>query len=205
MKLAIALALSAAVPAAAAVIPIQATPPIAGQADPSPYFLPLDLVEKIECGNKIGSGSRIDTDTVITATHVVTDGGCTIRGKPAEVIYSDPKQDFSVLRTADKSSSRMAISCAAPVEGAEYFAIGYAFGDDFVVQPLTGTSSKVRAGQFAGMKMLRGNIYPGMSGGPVIDRTGSIVGIVNAAPRNGLSSMLSLSLSGTYLCAKPAA
>jgi S1-C subfamily serine protease len=204
MKLAIALALSAVVPAAASVAPASPAPPVSAAADPTPYFLPLDLVEKIECGNKVGSGSRIDSDTVITATHVVDQGGCTIRGKPAEVIYSDPNQDFSVLRAADKSGSRMAISCAVPVEGAEYFAIGYAFGEDFVVQPLTGTASKVRSGKFAGMKMLRGNIYPGMSGGPVIDRAGSIVGIVNAAPRNGLSSMLSLSLSGTYLCAKGA-
>ena len=197
MKLAVALALAAIAPAAAAVVPLPAR---STSADPSGYFIPLNLVEKIECGPYIGTGARIDTSTVITAQHVVNAGHCKASGSAAVDINDEPGHDFTTLRATNPSDMRIAISCEGYVEGREYFAVGYAFGDDFVVQHLTGTGGRVRHGKFAGLAILHGNTFPGMSGGPVVDINGAVVGIVNAGPTNGYSLSLSRPLADTYLC-----
>jgi S1-C subfamily serine protease len=170
-------------------------------AIPSPYFIDLGLVERIRCGDFVGSGARIDSDLVLTAEHVVAGGACSIAGEPATLAYVDKGQDMAVLRTTHPVGGRMTLACAPYAEGREYFAIGYAFGSDFVVQRLTGTKTKMRgASRWRGDPILRGNIYQGMSGGPIVDANGAIVGIVNAGPKNGLGLGISLNLAGTYLC-----
>lgn len=171
-------------------------------AKPSGYFIPLNLVVQIRCGDFVGTGSRINSRTIITATHVIRPGGCSVGGNPVTAVFEQPGQDFAVVRTEAPADDRIVTSCAGYADGGEYFAVGYAFGKDFVVQRLAGSKSRVRGdGKFNGLTLLRGNTYPGMSGGPIVNDRGEIVGIVNAGPRSGYSVTLSRALADTYLCA----
>lgn len=177
----------------------------APEAVPSDYFIPISLVRQLKCDNGNGSGvtgtgSYIDRDLVLTAHHVTGNRSCSIDGTPVQVVYSNADLDISVVRTPDVSEARMTTSCTAPRAGEEYFAIGFANGRDFVVQRFTATGTAVpaRSRDFHGMNVFRGASYHGMSGGPVIDRDGNIVGTLNAG--NERSVMLSRSLSETYLC-----
>lgn len=167
---------------------------------PSPYFIKLDLVEQIICADRTGSGARIDGDLVLTAEHVIEGGPCTIGGALVEVVHVDRKADMAVLRTARRSFTRIALSCAPFREGRAYYAIGYAFGSDFVVQRLMGTKSKTPEGRWQGQALLRGQVFHGMSGGPIVDENGGLVGIINAVSKSGVALSVSKPLAETYLC-----
>jgi S1-C subfamily serine protease len=176
-----------------------ATPVPANEALPSPFFLELDLIERITCGNAMGSGVRIDGDLVLTADHVVAGRTCTIDNVPVELVHEDGERDIAIIRTASISPSRMPLSCAGFVTGRMYLAVGYARGEHLVVQRLQGTGgTETRDGRFLGLSELRGLIFPGMSGGAIVDETGQLVGIVNAGNAAGLS--LSRGLGDTFLC-----
>lgn len=173
---------------------------------PNPFFIKLDLVERLSCEDGIsGSGARIDSDKVVTAYHVIKAGvSCSIGGVPTEVIYASEKLDLAVLHAPKftLNESRMVINCNGMGKSDQFYAVGYAFGTEFVVQRLLGTGSKRTKGdaKFGGMDVLKGNSYPGMSGGPIVNEDGEIVGIVNASMGGGVSISLSRSLADSYLC-----
>jgi hypothetical protein len=178
-------------------------------AAPNPYFLNIGLVERIVCGDaagtSVGTGARIDVDIVLTANHVVKGRPCLIDGEPAELLHADPALDVAVLRAATKSynGTRMLVSCEPVAPGQTYYGVGWAFSADLAVQRFVATNGKSRDRGFEGEMLMRGNGYPGMSGGPVIDANGFIVGIVNGSQGDGLSLMASRSVRDTFLCKAP--
>lgn len=177
---------------------------LTASALPSSYFIPLDLVERIQCDAGSGSGSWIDNDAILTAAHVESAGHCMVRGQPTETVYVNGALDLAVLRPAMQSPVRIPLACDVPVTGRPYFATGFAHGTDFVVQRLEGTGEHWSpTNDPSAMDIYRGRIIPGMSGGPIFDDRGYIVGIVNAAPADGRDLSISRSLVGTYLCPAP--
>lgn len=184
-----------------AAAPAQPSPDV----PPSPYFIQLDHIVRLECndvagiGGRFGTGVRIDATQVLTADHVVHGATCSIAGEPTEIIHEDGALDIAVLRTAPTGGTRAPVSCAGIQTGRTYFAVGYAFGRDFVVQRVTGTDGRGR-GDFAGEAFVRGIVHPGQSGGPVFDENGSLVAIVNAGLRDGRQLALVRMIRDTYLC-----
>ena len=176
--------------------PVPPTTTTTELALPSPFRGSFEVVPQIECVASRGSGVRISDDIVITAAHVVVNKGpCGIDGKPTEIVYVDPKQDFAALRVNMGQGFRAIVSCEGIIAGERYYAYGYAFGGKANVEPLIGTNFKHKDGT----AKLRGRVYKGMSGGEVTNGEGAFVAI---------TVMLNLEvdwayvvpLSDTYLC-----
>jgi len=171
---------------------------------PTGYFIALDAVPEIICvgpdGAVSGSGSYIESTYVLTAAHVVSGRQCMIDDKPIETIYLDGKNDLAVVKTSEPGTALMTISCARLKAGDEAFAVGYANGTDFVAQRLQAIGRTVpsKNASFGGEAIYRGRIFHGMSGGPVVDGNGSLVGIVNGGDESGI--LLSRSVADSYLC-----
>lgn len=165
---------------------------------------------------QFGSGTIIAHDRVLTAQHVVEGATmCTIAGKvPVKVSYINAAIDIAVLDAPLGSSPVTPITCDPYAKDQPYLMFGYAKGTEFALD--FGKFS----GQYADMKiadpsasggirimnhmaLFPGSTTPGMSGGPVIDMSGHVVGINNAT---GDSFAASRQLADTELCTalKPA-
>ena len=175
-----------------------AAPAPTNEAIPSP-FIELDTVKRIVCETVVGSGVRIDGNLVLTADRVVAGRACTIDDVPVELVHEDGARDIAIVRTAAASSIRVPLTCAGFATGFSYFAVGFAHGRKLVVQRLHGTDGiEIRDEALRGLSQLRGLVFPGMSGGPIVDEAGQVVGIVSAGNGSGLT--LSRALNQTKLC-----
>lgn len=181
---------------------ISASP--APEMPPNGYFIPIDLIHKLTCsgpsGAVMGSGSYVDAHHILTAAHVAAGRTCIVGDQVAQTVMVDTARDVAVVRTVEPGRGRISFSCVKPKAGDEAFAIGFAGGSDFVVQRFTATGTFIpkRVRNFQGLAIFKGHAYRGMSGGPVIDRHGQIIGILNAV--NGNGSMFGRLISETYLC-----
>jgi hypothetical protein len=175
---------------------------------PSPYTASFAPIPRLDCGTGSGTGVRIDDSTIITATHVPVNGHpgpdygkyrtCRAFGIETTLIYRASAHDFAVLRAPLAPGFYAIISCDGITPGEGYLALGYADGGAPDVEPLVGTRERS-----AGLQMLRGNIYPGMSGGAVINKAGAVVAIINAKNKTHPYAWAT-PLSETYLCGAPA-
>ncbi len=150
------------------------------------------------CGRRIeGSGFVFAADRVMTNAHVVagvTDPVVYVGGRglglPAHVVLFDPALDVAVLWVPGLRLS--AVPFAGPATGgADAAAIGYP-GDG----PLTVVAARVRgttraAGQdiygsgrvVREVYSVRAAVHPGNSGGPLVDPSGRVLGVIFAASR----------------------
>jgi serine protease Do len=175
--------------------------------------LDVRAVKLIECGSATGSGALIAKGKLLTAAHVVRNGACSVDGKPAKVLTQDEAGDWAVLGV-DIKGPRLKVSCMGFRQGSYYLAGGYAFGARLMLHGLKydggrGAISeqvdgvlKVRGDDFP---LLNGLAFPGMSGGPVVDLEGHLIGIVNGsnvmnAPHPLAASALFRPLRETALC-----
>lgn len=177
---------------AAALLSAPALPP---EAMPSPFFVNLALVSQPRCGNAVGSGSWIDSDTFLTAEHVTREGPCTLGGLPAAKVYENAELDVAVLKPALAIGERLPISCARPRRGDDYFAVGFALGRYFVIQRYVG-----EGGRKGELVRFRGQGFHGMSGGPVVDRDGRQIAVLTKILNDGLPVMFARPLADTFLC-----
>ena len=157
----------------------------------------------LRCDGYSGTVWRISGDRYITADHVSGARSCTMDGTPARVIHRDLRGDFAVISTSRGSGREYEIDCGGYAAGQFYRAIGWAGGRDLLALPVVASGSDWigTIGNDTGQRRfhrLSGIVYPGMSGGPVINREGKVVGIVNAGSPFGL--FLSRPLSETALC-----
>lgn len=143
------------------------------------------------CGGvQVGSGFSAGVDTAVTAAHVVAgmsrpevlrpDG----RRLPATVVAFDPNKDLAVLRVSGLGQAPLPLGPAAV--GTDGAVFGHPNGQapvevspaKVVAQgtvPVTDVYGEARVTRE--VLRLASRLDPGDSGGPVVDRTGKVVGV----------------------------
>ncbi|MBQ9598887.1 MAG: trypsin-like peptidase domain-containing protein [Clostridia bacterium] len=152
-----------------------------------------------------GSGFIIDSDGLaVTAAHVIDKAARVTAidsaGKELEctVVSSDMASDMAVLRLPRGSYKPLQLADKAASGGATLRAMGYPFKDTLVIteglvaSPCGTVNEKQRM-------LVSCNIVNGMSGGPVFDQYGKVVGVCSGSVRtmNGIH----LSVLWNDLCA----
>jgi S1-C subfamily serine protease len=171
-------------------------------------------VVTIEAGSSRGSGFFVAPDTILTNVHVVTSATSVTIRRPdgaaitARVESQSASYDIAVLKlpgpVANQAIIRMGSAAGARV-GQEVIAIGTPLG--FLQNTVSrGIVSALREVDGATMIQTDAAINPGNSGGPLLDRTGTAIGIIKSGynGRNGLSFAVAIDHARTVLDGRPA-
>jgi hypothetical protein len=149
------------------------------------------------CGLGVqGSGWVAGRGIVVTNAHVVAgqdDTTVQVRGEgpglDAQAIWFDPRNDLSILRVPGVSGlPRLAMNANAD-SGTTAAVLGFPENGPYTVAParLGGTSTVITQDAFGRgpvertITSLRGQVLPGNSGGPVVDRAGRVLATIFAA------------------------
>lgn len=183
---------------------------------------PRDLAELatpstvvLRCGGSLGSGFFVTPDRVLTNAHVVAEGdavkilfsdGRELEGQVAE---RDVRLDMALVRVSSAAAEPLLLGDATALRtGDRVVFVGTPKGMDFTVHE--GIVSHT-ARQVLGVAYLQidANVNPGNSGGPVLDATGRVVGIVTAKVNGAEGLGIALPINYTYegnppLLSKPA-
>lgn len=163
-------------------------------------FVSHPYVEKLSCQRGSGTAFKISDGRWISVNHVTEIGGCLLDGKPITVTHADSYGDFSVFTVDDNRRGGIEVNCNGFNDRQWYFGVGHGMGY---------TIPQAKAVRYSILYTLFGSdrwgifeanrFVPGMSGGPVLDQTGRVVGTVNAY---GTTARISFSrpLSRTILC-----
>lgn len=142
---------------------------------------------------EIGSGTGwiVGGRYIVTADHVVKDSstiliyGADKKPRPAKVVLEDAANDVAVL-DADIAGSQLAslqLATASPALGTRVFTIGFPLID------MLGVAPKFTAGEVSSLSGLGDDprslqvsvpIQPGNSGGPLLNESGEVVGIITS-------------------------
>jgi S1-C subfamily serine protease len=149
-----------------------------------------------------GSGFAVSKDGLIVTNHHVIDGAKTVKvqitqvGKnkiySTDIILSDPKNDLAILKINDDLFNGFddipyTIKKQVSNMGTTVYALGYPLIDTM------GESIKLTNGIISSKMGYQGDItqyqlsvpvQPGNSGGPLFDKDGYLVGVINAKHRN---------------------
>ncbi|MBP9761969.1 MarP family serine protease, partial [Candidatus Saccharibacteria bacterium] len=151
-------------------------------------------VEGLGCGGIIdGSSFVYAPELVVTNAHVIagvsspkiSDGK---RSFDTTTVLFDTANDIAVLRVKGLSARPLALVDNQQTPGTPAFALGYPGGGDYTVKPGAIIDRFDAAGQdIYGQKRTTRNVYSlqtelrrGNSGGPVIDLSGNVIGVVFA-------------------------
>lgn len=153
------------------------------------------LASKPACGvDSEGSGWVVQRGRVVTNAHVVAgassivvreSGGTTV--DRATLVAFDPERDLAVLDVTDLSAPALDIGQDLGA-GQQAYAAGYPGDGPFTITPqrvrdqvtARGTDIYQSGTVERQIYALRGSIRPGNSGGPLLDRSGDVVGVVFA-------------------------
>jgi hypothetical protein len=161
-------------------------------------FVAYPLVHKISCDEGSGTAFRVGGNHWLSVAHVTSMTGCAIDGHLVSVTEQDGENDFARLDTDNPVPNGFKVSCEGFIPGRWYFAIGHAKG--LQIQTLLAVYATY-AKAYDGKRVLIGeyNFIPGMSGGPVMNEAGEVVGVINAyLPGTPIS--LSREIRDTSLC-----
>ena len=185
----------------------QPSPPLIDA--PSGTMVNFKTIRRIMCSSYTGTGVVIGEGTMITAAHVIQPTDICVdqeSGQIGVVVYKDFSADVATVKFSKKLfSEKMEISCKGFKKGGRYFAIGYEHGESLVINRMVGSGVTeqvltVEGGNYPQMSMLFGRIIPGMSGGPIVDDKGRMVGMNNAT--DSQMRGWSRSMRDTKYCAK---
>ncbi len=180
---------------APSVVVVQATrlPTASGSATPgSPSSSPAPSAGH---GTSLGSGVVVDDrGDIMTALHVV-DGATSISvtfidGTTAQAVVSQthPELDLAVLQAATIPSAVQPATLGNPGAlrvGSDVFAVGSPFGladsmSSGVVSALGRSFTEAGGTKLTGLIQIDAAVNPGNSGGPLVNRDGQVVGVVDA-------------------------
>ncbi len=146
------------------------------------------------CGGVVaGSGFVVGTDLVATNAHVVAG----IRmpyvqdangSHAAKVISFDPDLDFAVLRVSGLAGHSLPIVTAKVPSGTPTAVLGYPGGGDFKADPAaildqiraSGRNIYGHGNTLRDIYEIKADVVPGNSGGPLVAKDGSVIGVVFA-------------------------
>jgi S1-C subfamily serine protease len=152
----------------------------------------MPAVVLIETTGGRGSGFYVRHDTLITNVHVVeNDSYVTLRRNDgttvnARVESKAPAFDIAILKVAAPSASQVVIPMASAHSlrpGQEIIVIGSALGT-LQNSVSRGIVSGLRTSGGATLVQTDAAVNPGNSGGPMLDRNGSVIGITTMGYRN---------------------
>ncbi|MBB5211006.1 S1C family serine protease [Microbulbifer hydrolyticus] len=150
----------------------------------------------------LGSGFQISTDGLIaTNYHVVSEAVhhpekyalkyLSVDGKEGELelLDVDVINDLAILRQKGESGSDfLRLASKSPSKGETIVSMGNPLDLGMTIVP--GTYNGIAGGSFYDRIHFSGSINPGMSGGPVINRNGQVVGINVATAGNQISFLV---------------
>ena len=182
---------------------------IAAKVDPAI----VDINTTVGSGQAAGTGMIItSTGKILTNNHVVdrsTTIQVTITGRAqthtAHVVGADPKADIAVLQIDGAVSGLPTVNFASSssVRVGDYVvAIGNALGQGgtpdvsqghitALDQTITASEGGSKSEQLTGMLQSDATIYPGDSGGPLLNSAGQVVGMITAGNVQGFRSSAS--------------
>jgi len=162
--------------------------------------LPLELIpyaERTDAYRSIGTAFAIAPDTFVTAAHVITSGLGSLSGLPAiratdgkvypidRVMKFAAHEDFAVFTVSGAPAVAPFETNTAPVVDEPIFAVGNALGEGVVIRDglLTSRTPEQQDGRWKWLRFSAA-ASPGNSGGPLLDATGRVLGIVIAKSPN---------------------
>jgi S1-C subfamily serine protease len=141
-----------------------------------------------------GTGFVVAPDRVMSNAHVVAGSDSVtveVDGQTyeASVVSYDPEADISILDVPNLPSRPLEFAQGAAPTGTDAVVMGYPGGGDFVATParvreiieLNGPDIYRSATVTREVYTIRGTVRQGNSGGPMIDRTGGVLGVVFGA------------------------
>jgi hypothetical protein len=161
-------------------------------------FIKYPLVHKVQCHEGSGTAFRIGGNHWLSVAHVTSMHDCQIDGDPITVVEQDGQNDFARLDTSRGVPNGFPINCHGFIPGQWYWAVGHANGYSFHTE-IAVYATFARWGD--GRRILIGprDFIPGMSGGPVLNAAGEVVGVINAyVPGTPIS--ISRELKDTSVC-----
>lgn len=140
---------------------------------------------KVATATGHGSGVHIGQGLILTAAHVVADHDtATVKTtddtRGAEILWASSTYDVALLSTSDIDLQSMTLSCDTPPIGAQVTAYGNPLGMEFVRTSGQVVGPVGSALGIPGAYPVDMTIIPGMSGGPLVDVHGEVVGIAVA-------------------------
>lgn len=173
-----------------------AAAPVAVPSD-SIAFVAYPGIYLVRCDEGSGTGFEVGRNHFLSVAHVTAMHNCTVAGVPITVTEQDGAHDFSQF-DAEIADKHLRYSCEGFHAGEWVWAVGYAGGRPIQTAiPAYTTFAKNRDG----FRVFIGEhaYIPGMSGGPVFNSRGEVVGTVNAyVPGTGIS--MSRDLRETSIC-----
>lgn len=172
--------------------------------------LPATVAVETMQGN--GTGFVVGDDQVVTAAHVVAEGGgARLRTDDGRVIDArveriDHRADLAVLVPVEDITDHPLVLRAAPAEvGEEVLAVGYSL-DTTTPSVSRGIVSALRVLDATDLVQTDAAINPGMSGGPLLSDTGEVLGVVVSkhGPSEGVGWAVSAAAVTTFLDARGA-
>jgi S1-C subfamily serine protease len=185
-------------------------PPLVNTAGTRAAFAATSKVIAFGCGGAdAGSAWPIGQDDVVTNAHVVagsqrvevdtTDGAT----HPATVVLFNPEVDVAILHVPGLNEAALPVATTDPVRGVTGVAIGYPGGQTEQAAPakVRGTESAQGYNIYNSgvvsrtIEVLAAKIIPGNSGGPLVDTTGTVQGLVFAASTTNPDEGYALSMT----------
>jgi hypothetical protein len=152
-------------------------------------------VQRIQCNQGSGTGFTIEDGRFVSVHHVTSLTNC---HTPTKSIDARRDGDLDFSTAPFQARGGLPINCDGFKTGTYVWAIGYAGGFEWQTMTRLYVTYKIADN---GMRILLGRptVIPGMSGGPILNAAGQVVGTVNMY-HSDLGLSFSVDLKDTSLC-----